>query len=85
MRFLPTRIHGVIDYLFVRNKSSVGPSEDPLPSFSLRAAAPFALANTIGAVYQRSEAWRRERIREVKSADASALSDSGAQDDHRDA
>ena len=44
---------GVIDYLFVRNKSSVGPSEDPLPSFSLRAAAPFALANTIGAVYQR--------------------------------
>jgi O-antigen/teichoic acid export membrane protein len=44
---------GVIDYLYVREKSSVSNAGDVLPSFSLRAAAPFALANTIGAVYQR--------------------------------
>src|SRR4029077_2027897 len=33
--------------------SDPGSSKEKLPSFSLRAAAPFALANTVGAVYQR--------------------------------
>ena len=41
---------GVIDYLFVRATTDAGPQEQPLPSFSLRAGAPFALANTVGAV-----------------------------------
>lgn len=51
---------------------------------SVRDGAPLT-GRQLGAVYQRSEAWGRERIREVKSADASALGDSGPQDDHRDA
>jgi O-antigen/teichoic acid export membrane protein len=44
---------GVIDYLLVRATSTTDSASHPIPSFSLRAAAPFALANTIGAVYQR--------------------------------
>jgi O-antigen/teichoic acid export membrane protein len=44
---------GVIDYVVVRSKSVAEPSGHPLPSFSLRNAAPFALATTVGAVYQR--------------------------------
>src|SRR5258708_3368946 len=44
---------GLIDYLLVRSHSTAGAAAGTLPSFSIRAAAPFALANTIGAVYQR--------------------------------
>ncbi len=44
---------GLIDYLYVRGKSAAAPIDQPLPSFSPRAAAPFALANTVGAIYQR--------------------------------
>jgi len=44
---------GLIDYLYVRGKSAAAPIDHPLPSFSPRAAAPFALANTVGAIYQR--------------------------------
>ncbi len=44
---------GLIDYLFVRSKSAAAPIDHPLPSFSAKAAAPFALANTVSAIYQR--------------------------------
>jgi O-antigen/teichoic acid export membrane protein len=44
---------GLIDYWLVRRKSSEEVIAQPLPNLSLRAAAPFALANTVGAVYQR--------------------------------
>lgn len=44
---------GLIDYAFVRRRSTVEVSGHPLPNLSIRAAAPFALANTVGAVYQR--------------------------------
>jgi PST family polysaccharide transporter len=43
---------GVIDYLFVRSKSAAEPAGRPQPSL-LRAATPFALASTVGAVYTR--------------------------------
>ena len=44
---------GLIDYVFVRGKSSVEIIAHPLPNLSLRGTAPFALATTVGAVYQR--------------------------------
>jgi O-antigen/teichoic acid export membrane protein len=44
---------GVIDYALVRRQSVAEPTGSPLPIVSLRAASPFALANTVGAVYQR--------------------------------
>jgi O-antigen/teichoic acid export membrane protein len=44
---------GVIDYLLVRSQAATGPTERPLPTFSFRSAAPYALATTVGAVYQR--------------------------------
>lgn len=44
---------GLFVYLFVRTRSATGEVDHPMPSFSLREAAPFALANTLGAVYQR--------------------------------
>jgi PST family polysaccharide transporter len=44
---------GVIDYLYVRSRAHAEPGAHPLPEVSLRAASPFALANTVGAVYQR--------------------------------
>ena len=44
---------GLVDYVYVRGKSSAEVIDHPLPNLSLRAAAPFALANTVGAVYQR--------------------------------
>lgn len=44
---------GLIDYLFVRSKSVQEPPGSPRPSLGLRAAAPFALASTVGAVYTR--------------------------------
>jgi O-antigen/teichoic acid export membrane protein len=43
---------GLIVYLLVR-RTATATGEHALPSFSLRAGAPFALANTVGAVYQR--------------------------------
>src|SRR5258708_24112886 len=42
-----------MECLFGRGQSSPDSSSRPLPSFSLRASTPFALANTVGAVYQR--------------------------------
>src|SRR6267142_1455610 len=44
---------GVADFLFVRSRSVAEPAGSPRPSLSLRAAAPFALASTVGAVYTR--------------------------------
>jgi len=44
---------GVIDYAFVRSKATTETLDHPLPSLALSAAAPFALANTVGAVYSR--------------------------------
>jgi PST family polysaccharide transporter len=44
---------GVIDFVYVRSKSVAEPAGSPRPSLSLRAAAPFALATTVGAVYTR--------------------------------
>jgi PST family polysaccharide transporter len=44
---------GVIDYLYVRGKSVAELPGVPRPSLSIRAAAPFALATTVGSVYQR--------------------------------
>ena len=43
---------GIIVFVLVRAQTSNRP-DDVLPSFALRAAAPYALANTVGAVYQR--------------------------------
>jgi O-antigen/teichoic acid export membrane protein len=59
---------GVIDYLFVRATTDAGPQEQPLPSFSLRAAAPFALANTVGAVYQRIDNYLVALLRGTSAA-----------------
>jgi O-antigen/teichoic acid export membrane protein len=44
---------GVIDFLFVRSKAVAEPAGSPRPSLAMRAAAPFALASTVGAVYTR--------------------------------
>jgi O-antigen/teichoic acid export membrane protein len=44
---------GVIDFLYVRSKSVAEPAGSPRPSLALRAAAPFALASTVGAFYTR--------------------------------
>jgi O-antigen/teichoic acid export membrane protein len=44
---------GLVDYLFVRSRSVAEPAGSPRPSLSLRAAAPFALASTVGAFYTR--------------------------------
>ena len=44
---------GVIDYVYVRGKSVAEPPGRPRPSLSVRAAAPYALASTVGSVYQR--------------------------------
>ena len=43
---------GIIVFVVVRAQTS-DRADDVLPSFSLSAAAPYALANTVGAVYQR--------------------------------
>ena len=43
---------GIIVFVLVRARTSNRP-DDVLPSFALSAAAPYALANTVGAVYQR--------------------------------
>lgn len=43
---------GIIVFVLVRAQTS-SRADDVLPSFALRAAAPYALANTVGAVYQR--------------------------------
>lgn len=44
---------GLFVYLIVRSRSATAAFDHPMPSFSLREAAPFALANTVGAIYQR--------------------------------
>ncbi len=44
---------GVIDYVLVRGKANAEVPATSLPSYTLQAAAPYALANTVGAVYQR--------------------------------
>jgi PST family polysaccharide transporter len=59
---------GLIAYTFVRSRSTAEPSGHPLPSFSLRAAAPFALASTIGAVYQRIDNYLVALIRGTAAA-----------------
>src|SRR6266852_205338 len=59
---------GLLDYLFVRSKSSAAPIEHPLPSFSPRAAAPFALANTVSAIYQRIDNYLLALLRGTAAA-----------------
>jgi O-antigen/teichoic acid export membrane protein len=59
---------GLIDYVFVRGKSEPEPSNRPLPSFSLRASTPFALANTVGAVYQRIDSYLVALLRGTAAA-----------------
>jgi O-antigen/teichoic acid export membrane protein len=59
---------GLIDYLFVRGRSLPEPSNRPLPSFSLRASTPFALANTVGAVYQRIDNYLVALLRGASAA-----------------
>ncbi len=44
---------GLVAYAWVRSRSVTEPHGAPRPSLSLRAAAPFVLASTVGAVYQR--------------------------------
>jgi PST family polysaccharide transporter len=44
---------GLIDYLYVRGKAHVEPAGSSRPNVGFRAAAPFALASTIGAFYTR--------------------------------
>jgi len=59
---------GLLDYLFVRSKSASAPIEHPLPSFSPRAAAPFALANTVSAIYQRIDNYLLALLRGTAAA-----------------
>ncbi len=59
---------GLLDYLLVRSKSSAAPIEHPLPSFSPRAAAPFALANTVSAIYQRIDNYLLALLRGTAAA-----------------
>jgi O-antigen/teichoic acid export membrane protein len=61
---------GVIDYLYVRGKSVAGAAAGGAPSLSLRAAAPFALANTVGAVYQRIDNYLLGLLRGTVAAGA---------------
>jgi O-antigen/teichoic acid export membrane protein len=44
---------GLVAYVFVRTRSVTEALGAPRPSLSVRAAAPFVLASTVGAVYQR--------------------------------
>ena len=48
---------GVIDFVFVRGKAVAEPPGQPRPSLGIRAAAPFVLATTVGAVYQRIDSY----------------------------
>src|SRR6266851_2094454 len=59
---------GLIDYLIVRGKSAAGPIDHPFPSFSPRAAAPFALANTVSAIYQRIDNYLLALLRGTAAA-----------------
>jgi PST family polysaccharide transporter len=59
---------GVIDFLFVRGKSVTEPAGNPRPRISLRAAAPFALANTVGAVYARIDNYLVSLLRGAAAA-----------------
>ena len=59
---------GLLDYLLVRSKSASAPIEHPLPSFSPRAAAPFALANTVSAIYQRIDNYLLALLRGTAAA-----------------
>ena len=59
---------GLLDYLLVRSKSASAPIDHPLPSFSPRAAAPFALANTVSAIYQRIDNYLLALLRGTAAA-----------------
>lgn len=59
---------GVIDYAFVRSRSATEPGSHPLPSLALTAAAPFALANTVGAVYTRIDNYLVSLLRGTAAA-----------------
>lgn len=59
---------GLVDFLIVRGKSTAEPLGRPRPSLSLRAAAPFALASTVGAVYARIDNYLVSLLRGVTAA-----------------
>jgi PST family polysaccharide transporter len=59
---------GVIDYLYVRAKADGLHRDHPLPGFSVGTAAPFALANTVGAVYQRIDNYLVALLRGTSAA-----------------
>jgi polysaccharide transporter, PST family len=59
---------GVVDYLIVRSRSVVDFPGRPLPSLSLRASAPFALATTVGAVYARIDNYLVSLLRGAAAA-----------------
>jgi len=59
---------GLIDYVFVRSRSATDPGSHPLPSLALMAAAPFALANTVGAVYSRIDNYLVSLLRGTTAA-----------------
>jgi PST family polysaccharide transporter len=59
---------GVIDFVFVRSMSVTEPASHPRAGLSLRAAAPFALANTVGAVYARIDNYLVSLLRGASAA-----------------
>lgn len=59
---------GLLDYLLVRRKSNPNPIDHPVPSFSLKSAAPFALANTVSAIYQRIDNYLLALLRGTAAA-----------------
>ncbi|HEY1454997.1 MAG TPA: oligosaccharide flippase family protein [Candidatus Dormibacteraeota bacterium] len=59
---------GVIDYLFVRSRSAADGTGQSRANFSLRASAPYALANTVGAVYARIDNYLVSLLRGAAAA-----------------
>jgi polysaccharide transporter, PST family len=59
---------GVIDYLIVRSHSTSEPLGAARPSLALRAAVPFALASTVGAVYARIDNYLVSLLRGAAAA-----------------
>ena len=59
---------GVIDYLWVRGKSVPEPAGQPRPRLPWRAAVPFTLASTVGAVYTRVDNYLVSLLRGTAAA-----------------
>ncbi|TMG00504.1 MAG: hypothetical protein E6I04_00175 [Chloroflexi bacterium] len=61
-------IRRVIDYLWVRGKSVPEPAGQPRPRLPWRAAVPFTLASTVGAVYTRVDNYLVSLLRGTAAA-----------------